>query len=260
MIGATARRSSAGLFRSPVLVACGRFHAAFPITRHKRSQAARIILQAHIAKMQTLLFLLSPMLATSFFESSLFYPRTTDLFYAETPNYYNLRTYSSCANSEPTRSPTWSARNDAYTLKMVVPDLEPDSVTAKLGSDERGTSTVKIEGKRKIEACQCQPTQIREVPLPYRPRIEDVSIALDAETSTVTIELARGNTKSHDEQPLPLTLTKKTARNTEVAKVTEDELRSQEKSLTEKFRAAAQASLAVTSSKSHDELAEVDKA
>ena len=76
-----------------------------------------------------------------------------------------------------------------------------------------------------------------------------------------SIELARGNTKNHEEQPLPLTLTKKTARNTEVAKVTEDELvRSQEKSLTEKFRAAAQASLAVTSSKSHDELAEIDKA
>lgn len=257
MIGATARRSSAVVC---CVVASSR--AGFPDhTPQKQSQDARIILQAHIAKMQTLLFLLSPMLATSFFESSLFYPRTTDLFYAETPNYYNLRTYSSCANSEPTRSPTWSARNDAYTLKMVVPDLEPDSVTAKLGSDERGTSTVKIEGKRKIEACQCQPTQIREVPLPYRPRPEDVSIALDAETSTVTIELARGNTKNHEEQPLPLTLTKKTARNTEVAKVTEDELvRSQEKSLTEKFRAAAQASLAVTSSKSHDELAEIDKA
>ena len=85
------RRHRAEKFGGRVLCGCfltrglSRSHAT------KQSQDARIILQAHIAKMQTLLFLLSPMLATSFFESSLFYPRTTDLFYAETPNYYNLR-------------------------------------------------------------------------------------------------------------------------------------------------------------------------
>jgi len=129
------------------------------------------------------LLLLAPSLATSYVG---FFPARHDFFFSEWPtDYYSLNTYSGCGR-ETSQSPSWAATNDAYSLKMRLPAMEPDSVTAQLAADQ---STIKVTGKRKVEGCACEPTAVREIALPYRPRSEDVSVAID--DNVLTLKLAR---------------------------------------------------------------------
>merc|ERR1719498_1970961 len=89
---------------------------------------------------------------------------------------------------------------------MLIPEMEPDSIGADLIQDESGGLAVKVTGTRKIEGCSCQPTAVREVPLPYRARSEDVSIHTDG-SSMVTIKLARGRVHTN-QKAVPLTIVK----------------------------------------------------
>jgi hypothetical protein len=193
--------------------------------------------------------------AVGFLESSLLYPRAHDLFFSDImpSNYYSIGSLPSCSNRQPSRTPEWTSSNDAFSLKMLIPEMEPDSIGADLIQDESGGLAVKVTGTRKIEGCSCQPTAVREVPLPYRARSEDVSIHTDG-SSVVTVKLARGRGQA-GQKIVPLTIvkenkltTKPALASTEVSVAQEapkPSLESQERSLTDKFRAAAHAATAV---------------
>jgi len=145
---------------------------------------------------------------------------------------------------------------------MVLPEMEPSSVSASLSSD---ASSVSVSGKRKFEGCKCEPVAIREISLPYRPRPEDVTISLDS--NVLTLRLARGR-DAKTAAPVPLSVTIAPKESPEEASsgektrpirfvphasataTTEDapvgsSVEAQEKSALDSFRAAAQAALAV---------------
>ena len=86
------------------------------------------------------------------------------------------------------RTPTWSTTIEAYTLKLVLPPLEPGSISATLSD-----STVKVGLTRKIDDCQCKPAAHREISLPYRPRPEDVTLAVDDQNDPFSEECTRDN-------------------------------------------------------------------
>ena len=75
------------------------------------------------------------------------------------------------APAQSQRKPSWVATNEYYTHAVRLSDLEPSSVSATLAAD---SPTLHVTGKRKIESCQCEPTTVREIALPYRPRAEDI--------------------------------------------------------------------------------------
>jgi hypothetical protein len=194
------------------------------------------------------------------------YPSTHDYYIQDMSPWYGLTTSTSCA-TEPSTTPRWTATVDAYTLKMVLPEMERDTIAASLYDH----SMVKVVGKRKIEGCQCEPRAVREVNLPYRARAEDVNVAItgDDGMSVLTVKLARGRSdESKPDSPIPLQInTKNTITPTDEAKelrfiphpsATEEvftaaaatstsTVEAQERTLTDKFRAAAQAAVAVTS-------------
>ena len=77
--------------------------------------------------------------------------------------------------------------SDAYELKVRLPDLEPTSVRAALGADGQ---KIEVIGERKIEGCTCQPSTVKEIALPYRPRTEDIDVEVDKE-GVLALRLAR---------------------------------------------------------------------
>merc|ERR1719248_288993 len=98
---------------------------------------------------------------------------------------------------EPAPSSQWVVSQDAYELKVRLPELEPTSVRAALGVD--GTK-VEVIGERKIEGCQCQPSTVKEIALPYRPRAEDIHMELGKD-GVLALRLAR-QAKSESSMPL----------------------------------------------------------
>lgn len=84
--------------------------------------------------------------------------------------------------------PSWTATPDAFVFRTRVPPLEPGTVSATLAADGASLS---ITGKRKMAGCSCEPSDVTEIPLPYRPRTEDVALELDPKIDVVTVKLAR---------------------------------------------------------------------
>jgi len=211
--------------------------------------------------------------------SQLFYPswpsmspfdltfRDTALSYAyeSTPSCYGDMCLSRASNN-------WAATPDFYSYKMRLPDMEPDSVSAMLSAD---SSSIKITGKRKFEGCTCEPTTMREVALPYRPRPEDVSIQYDEGDATrdslLTLKLAR-HAKAEAAVPLKVTVAEppkaveptkegeatgtrplrfvphESATAKPSGETTNDDAEATEKSLTEKFRIVGKVAGALASS------------
>lgn len=145
---------------------------------------------------------------------------------------------------------------DAYELKVRLPDLEPTSVRAALGAD--GTK-IEVVGERKIEGCTCQPSTVKEISLPYRPRAEDIDVALDKE-GVLSMRLLRQPAKAEDATPLKVSVAadKEPAPEAETRKLRfvphesaqqpsskAGTIEEQEKNLTDKFRSAALAAVAV---------------
>merc|ERR1719231_1784946 len=90
--------------------------------------------------------------------------------------------------SRPSTSYTrWTISTDAYELKVRMPDLEPASVRAALAQD--GTK-IEVIGERKIEGCTCTPSTLKEISLPYRPRAEDIDVAMEKD-GVLTLRLER---------------------------------------------------------------------
>ena len=165
-----------------------------------------------------------------------------------------------CARAQPAPSSRWTVSADAYELKMRMPDLEPASLTAALASD--GTK-IEVVGERKIEGCSCRPSTVKEIGLPYRPRAEDIGMSIDKDV--LSLRLAR-HAKADTATPLKVSVATQKDENTSDHTSTESETRplrfvphvsaaegdatastpqDQEKTLTEKFRSAALASVAV---------------
>lgn len=174
-------------------------------------------------------------------------------------SWYQMYDKIAAAHAETAPSPYWSATSDAYDLKIRLPDLEPGTVEAQLSSDGK---KIEVKGERKIESCSCKPTTVREIALPYRPRAEDITVTIQEDTLHVTL-----SRHAQADEPTPLTVKKveAPAKETEEARplrfvphasatektasTAQDEkvltVQEQEKTLTDKFRSAALASLAV---------------
>jgi len=108
---------------------------------------------------------------------------------------------------EAPRAPSWSASKDHYVLKLRVPPLEPDSLSATLLPEQ---PTLELQGKHKFEGCECAKRVVESVSLPYRPRVEDVELELDEKEQVLTVKLVRTATAS---QPTALKI-KTTAEQT----------------------------------------------
>merc|ERR1712196_736881 len=54
-----------------------------------------------------------------------------------------------------------------------------------------------------IEGCTCRPSQVREISLPYRPRAEDITVAVDRDV--LSLRLAR---RPKTDASTPLTVTR----------------------------------------------------
>ena len=168
-------------------------------------------------------------------------------------------------SAQPPQS-RWFANQDFYEYKLALPSLEPDSVTAHLSADG---AKVEVSGRRKITSCECQPSTVREIALPYRPRAEDVSISIDKDV--LSLRLARHSATADAPAPTPLTIKVEDRPKAAVeaqepagtrplrfvphasaqeGAATDDKaadagVEAQESNLTDKFRAAARAALAV---------------
>lgn len=192
-------------------------------------------------RIMSLMMMMLPTI-TAFLKSSMLYPRAHDIFFSAP--YHGLTNLPSCSiRQPPSRTPTWTASADAFVAKMIVPDMEADSIGADLIEDESGRPAVKVTGTRKIDGCSCQPTAVREVPLPFRPRPEDVRIHADG--SVVTVKLARGHAEKRQPKSTPLTVTKQPASTEHERQASKASLEAQERSLAAKFRAVAHAATAV---------------
>merc|ERR1719198_1606407 len=100
---------------------------------------------------------------------------------------YSMPRYHYYTHLDTAPSPYgWTASTDSYDLKLRLPDLEPQSVSAALASD--GTK-IEVAGERKIEGCTCQPRTVKEIALPYRPRAEDVGVTI--KDGVLSLSLAR---------------------------------------------------------------------
>merc|ERR1719421_946990 len=178
--------------------------------------------------------------------------QTDALYWMSSPRYDLYSTFMTHADVEPAPSSQWVVSKDAYELKVRLPELEPTSVRAALGVD--GTK-VEVIGERKIEGCQCHPSTVKEIALPYRPRVEDVDLALH--DGVLALRLARQPPKAESTTPLKVSVAQK---EEQVAPADEEtrslrfvphesalapSLEKKEATLTEKFRAAALAAVAV---------------
>ena len=59
-----------------------------------------------------------------------------------------------------------------------------------------------MAGERKVDGCTCQPTTVKELSLPYRPRPEDVDVSIGT-SGVLSLRLARNNGNKVD-APTPL--------------------------------------------------------
>lgn len=167
----------------------------------------------------------------------------------------------------------WNASPDSYSLKIRLPELEPDSISASLASE---SATLEVTGKRKFDGCTCEKTVVREVKLPYRPRPEDIEVTVLG-ADALSLKLARG---SKADAPTPIKVNVERVDETKKGwdKVRElrfvphasataegdqksDESKSlsvqeQEKTLTERFRNVAQAAVALNSEETGADKAE----
>jgi len=152
-------------------------------------------------------------------------------------------------------SPYWVTTKDSYELKMRLPEVDPQSVSAALSSDGKA---VELVGERKIDGCSCRPTLVEQVKLPYRPRETDVSVNVNKD-GVLALKLARHATT---DAPTPLVVKHETPEAKEggeappgtrplsfvphesAVKKQPASVDEQEKSLAEKFRSVALASLA----------------
>jgi len=190
---------------------------------------------------------------------------TSDAFYWITPpgmsSYELWYDYYEPPREPAAPSPYWTASADAYELKMRLPELEPQSITAALAAD--GTK-IEVVGERKIDGCTCQPTTVKEVKLPYRPRPDDIDVSIGS-SGVLSLRLARNKSDKADgstplavkvleASPAPSADNKDEAQSEPGTRplrfvphssATDTPLEQQEKSLTDKFRSAALASVAV---------------
>ena len=174
---------------------------------------------------------------------------------------------------QPARTSQWSASADAYEIKVRLPDLETESVSASLAPDG---SKVEVVAKKKIDHCTCDPSIVKEIALPYRPRPEDVDVAMHRD-GLLSVRLTRhakvdaatplkvnvGEAEDKDEEnqetrplsfvPHASATEKATEKATENG--TSGSVAEQEKTLTDKFRGAALASVAVQRAPSGKEAA-----
>jgi HSP20 family molecular chaperone IbpA len=176
--------------------------------------------------------------------------RTYDLYYDE----YLTRS----GDVEPAPSSRWTVSADAYELKIRMPDLEPASLTAALASD--GTK-IEVVGERKIEGCSCRPSTVKEIGLPYRPRAEDIDMSVEkdvlslrlarhakADTATplkVSMATQKDKDTSTETRPLRFVPHASAAEGDATASTPMSTPQDQDRTLTEKFRSAALASVAV---------------
>lgn len=155
-------------------------------------------------------------------------------------------------------SPYWTASTDGYNLKMRLPDVEPQTVSAQLAADGE---TIEVAGERKIEGCSCRPSTVKQVKLPYRPRAEDVDVTM--KDGVLSLTLAR-HAKADAATPLKVNLPEEPKQEKEGDEPQTRPLRfvphesavetsppsvdldAQEKRLADKFRSAALASLATS--------------
>lgn len=170
---------------------------------------------------------------------------------------------------QPTRavesSPSWTATTDSYDLKVRLPEMEPHSVSASLASDG---NHIEVVGERKIEGCSCRPSIVEQIRLPYRPRAEDISVIM--KDDLLSLKLTR-HAKEDGPTPLKVTVSEppKPADDDASAEagtrplrfvphqsaVEKPSVEAQERTLTDKFRTAALATLAAAPSSGVQEVA-----
>merc|ERR1719421_2161792 len=181
--------------------------------------------------------------------------QTDALYWMSSPRYDLYSTFMTHADVEPAPSSQWVVSKDAYELKVRLPELEPTSVRAALGVD--GTK-VEVIGERKIEGCQCHPSTVKEIALPYRPRVEDVDLAL--KDGVLALRLARQPPKAESTTPLKVSVTQKEEQVEETRSLRfvphesaqAASVEKQEENLTEKFRPAAPAEGEASSASASD--------
>lgn len=155
------------------------------------------------------------------------------------------------ATYEEEQSPRWTASTDAYVLNVPLPAVDEATLSAALSADGK---KIELIGEKQIEGCTCRPTTVQEVSLPYRPRAEDIDVI--AKDGSVSLRLAR-HAGSDGPTPLTVKVEKKAPPKEEDGatrklrfvpheSATSTTLEQREKSLTDKFRSAALASVATT--------------
>lgn len=100
---------------------------------------------------------------------------------------YTSRSYEVAPRPSSTTT-SWLSTKDAYVMRLRVPELEPESVEATLQADE---AFLTLSGKKKLDGCECAKRVVETVPLPYRPRAEDIQIELDKNKNVLELRLAR---------------------------------------------------------------------
>jgi len=217
------------------------------------------------------------LLATLAVSNAYAYRRLFDV-YDSTPHTFELwyDTYAAPMRGLPSPASSYwtsSLAGDAYQLKMKLPDMEPASVSAELASDGK---SIQVVGERKIEGCTCRPSTVQDIPLPYRPRADDIHVTV--KDDVLSIKLAR-QAKAED-APTPLKVNVLEAQDSKAAPKEEQEtaqatgntrplrfvphestrpmetktpsLQDKERTLAAKFRSAALATLASSRSTGGD--------
>lgn len=129
----------------------------------------------------TTLLLTMPLAVHAFFFSTPY-----DVFDWHVPTTYSARSYE--VAPRPTTTSSWLSTKDHYVMRLRVPDLEPESVEATLQADE---AFLTLSAKKKYEGCSCDKRVVESVPLPYRPRAEDIEIELHDRSNILELRLAR---------------------------------------------------------------------
>jgi len=193
---------------------------------------------------------LMPMLANAFFSQPMAY--YTDLY--DWPSSFRMATRS--YDLDVPQTPRWTSTNDHYVMRFQIPDVELDSLSATLVA---GESALTLEGKRKFEGCECAKRVVGNVPLPYRPREEDIELVLGNDKNTLELKLARQaraspatpiKIKVQAEEPevksvegtRPIRFVPHASATATAEKSAEATLQEKEKTVTEKFAAALAAS------------------
>lgn len=126
-------------------------------------------------------------------------------------------------------------------MKLQVPALDPESVSVTLMADE---AALEVSGKRMFEGCECSKRVLSYVALPYRPRNEDIEVALDNDNRLLELKLVR---HAKAESPAQLKIKVVSPMKQEVAaeqhnvkgaNEKDNSLESRERKLAEKFAAA----------------------